>query len=134
MYHADRKTRKALRQVNKGYLIRKILIIFEIVSLFIFLPILIYSLVQTIVKLGKNITTLIDGQIIQFGSGLDMFKMNLSKSGVSDFGLTGFGIWMIVWAGLILLLGVGSIILVLTMKSPKSTTKKIERINESYSK
>ncbi len=102
-----------IKQVNQSYMIRKAVVLIEILALITFIVLTFISLYNS----NKNGTW-------------EWFEKTIEEE-KDTYSLTGLGIGMTVYAVLLGLLGIVSVVLVFSLKSPKTVKKEIKTLEGS---
>lgn len=133
-YLAGNKRESLIRKINKSYTFRKILISLTVLALIAFIAVTIVSFfewVKTGVQLadeGLSGSTLVQRQCSDCAmSWLHVSKID-SGSGKATITLSNFGIGMVIWAGIIVLMGILSVILTFNTKSPSTVTEEVVQL------
>jgi len=98
----EKKRESLIKKINKSYGFRKFLMVIEMLALFAFI-------------------------VVVFLQGTGTIK----QAYMADNKLTGFGIGMLVWAIIMAILGLITMILILTLKSPKTVMKEVSHLESS---
>ena len=134
-YLASKKRESLIRKVNKSYAFRKILITVAVLALIAFIAVTIVSFFQW-VKTGVDLANegidpkkLIERQC----SDCPMSWLHVSEISGDDAKITlsNFGIGMVIWAGLLVLMGILSVVLTFSAKSPSAVTEEVVQLASS---
>lgn len=134
-YLASKERESLIRRVNKSYAFRKILITVAVVALIAFIAVTIVSFFQW-VKTGVDLANdnidakeLVRRQCDECGmSWLHVSELHGDDTKIT---LSNFGIGMVIWAGLLILMGIWSIVLTFSAKSPSAVTEEVVQLASS---
>lgn len=134
-YLASNERESLIRKINKSYAFRKVLITVAVLALIAFIAVTIVSFFQW-VKTGVNLADEgIDGKELVRRQcddcAMSWLRVAEVKGEDTKITLSNFGIGMVVWAGLLVLMGILSIILTFTAKSPSTVTEEVVQLASS---
>lgn len=134
---SNKERNKRVRQSNQSYGLRKIFITLTVVSLVV----LVVFAILTIATFGNVAKEFADGGSHAGGTAADMLRIigeqpfsiiAAAKEGTTlKVTLSGFGWFMAIWAVVTLALAIVSLVLMLTMKSPKAAKANINRLQSA---
>lgn len=133
-YITNKKRNSLVKSINGSYTFRKILILITVILTLGFIAITVVSFWKWL-EAGASVTTgtprdVLEAQINQGWSWFQLVGESWTEEELT-FTLSPLGWGMVVWAAIILLGSVFSVILTFTMKSPKAVRKEVKTLESA---
>lgn len=129
-YLASKERESLIKKINKSYGFRKVLISLTVLALIAFIAVTVVSFfqwVKTGIEVANNTDIPREEIIIHQCADCSMSWLHVSEVSGNNATITlsNFGIGMVIWAGVIVLMGILSVILTFTVKSPSKITEEV---------